>query len=198
MGGKRGGARLLCLGQLLVERLRGVKFKGHGGFANRDRGRLLIHLLALQVALKRIEEEPVVRHAVPVEHLLLLLRPDAVVLVEEVQEPTFGLLQSRISAGLEIAQIGEDALLEFLGVLDRAAKGLETKGEASDNVGAGYMEEVTPASGVNIGGSNAHRIAGTLHLPEHTRDVVAGREQETTNELVGLPVDRSREKEVFH
>ena len=53
-------------------------------------------------------------YAVPVEYLLLLLRSDAIVLVHEVQERTFWLLERCIGARLEIAQIRKDALFEFL------------------------------------------------------------------------------------
>ena len=43
--------------------------------------------------------------AVPVEDLLLLLRANAIVLVEVVQEWTFGLLKRSVGASLEIAQV---------------------------------------------------------------------------------------------
>ena len=44
-------------------------------------------------------------HTVPVEHFLLLLCPDAIVLVQKIQERALGFLQRRISARLEVAQI---------------------------------------------------------------------------------------------
>ena len=44
-------------------------------------------------------------HAVPIKHLLLLLRSDAVVLVHEIEERALWLLERRISARFEIAQI---------------------------------------------------------------------------------------------
>jgi hypothetical protein len=85
-----------------------------------------------------------VRNTVPVENLLLLLGTDAVVLVQEIQERALGLLQGGISPGLEVSQIGENTLLEFLGVLDGAAKGLESEGEASNDIGSRDVEEVAP------------------------------------------------------
>nr|POE56750.1 hypothetical protein CFP56_33722 [Quercus suber] len=116
------------------------------------------------VAFERVEEEAVVRHAVPVEDLLLFLRADAVVLVEEVEEGALGLLERGIGAGLEIAQVGEDAFLEFLRVLDRPAEGLETKGETPDDVGARDMEQITPARG----GQQAWDGNGTSSSPTVT------------------------------
>lgn len=44
-------------------------------------------------------------HTVPVENLLLLLRPYAIVLIHEVEEGALWLFEGRIGAGLEIAQI---------------------------------------------------------------------------------------------
>ena len=67
------------------------------------------------------------RYAVPVEHLLLLLRSNAIVLVHEVEEGAFWLLERRIGARLEVAQIREDAFLELLRVLHRSSKGLEAE-----------------------------------------------------------------------
>jgi hypothetical protein len=141
---KRGGVRLLRLGQLLIQRLGRIKFERQGRLTDGNRSGLLVHLLALEVSLKRIQEQPVMRNAVPVENLLLLLGTDTVVLVQEVQERTLGLLQGRIGPGLEISQVGENSLLEFLGVLNRATKGLESEGEASHDIGSGNVEEVAP------------------------------------------------------
>ena len=76
------------------------------------------------------------RYAVPVEDLLLLLGANAVVLVEEVEERAFRLLERGIGAGFEVAQVREDAFLEFLRVLHGSAKGLEAEGQASHDVGA--------------------------------------------------------------
>lgn len=135
----------MCLCELLEERLGRVEFEGECGLADSHGGGLLAHLLTLQVALQGIEKEPVVGHAVPVEDLLLLLCANAVVLVQEIKESALGLLQRCIGTRLQVAQIGEDALFELLGVLDGTAKGLESEGEASHDVGAGDVEEVVPA-----------------------------------------------------
>ena len=67
-------------------------------------------------------------YAVPIEHLLLLLRSDAIVLVHEVEEGALGLLKGRVGARLEVAQIGEDAFFELLRVLYRSPKSLEAEG----------------------------------------------------------------------
>ena len=67
------------------------------------------------------------RHAIPIENLLFLLRSNAVVLVHKVEERTLGFLERCIGPGLEVSQIREDAFLEFLGVLDRTPESLETK-----------------------------------------------------------------------
>jgi hypothetical protein len=45
---------------------------------------VLVHLLPLQISLESIQEEAVVRYAVPEKHLLLLLGANAVILVKEV------------------------------------------------------------------------------------------------------------------
>lgn len=142
--GEGRGVGLLGLGELLEQRLGRVELEGEGGLVDGDGGGLLAHLLPLEIPLEGIEKEAVVGHAVPVEDLLLLLGPDAVVLVEEVQEAALGLFQRGIGAGLQVSQIGEDALLELLGVLDGAAEGLEAEGQASHDVGAGDVEEIVP------------------------------------------------------
>jgi hypothetical protein len=85
-----------------------------------------------------------VRHAVPVEHLLLLLRPDTVVLVQVIQECALGFLQCCIGSGLEVPQIGEDTLLKLFRVLDWTSEGLESECETSDNIGTGDVEQVAP------------------------------------------------------
>lgn len=167
---------LLGLGQLLVERLRGVVLEGEGRLADSNRGGFLAHLFSLEVALEGIEEKTVVGHAVPVKDFLLLLGADAVVLVQEVEELALGLFEGGIGAGLEVSEVGEDALFELLGVLYGAAESLESEGEAADNVGAGDVEE---------------------GVPQNTRDVFAGGEQEAANVLVLLPIDGSRDEEVF-
>lgn len=79
-------------------------------------------------------------HAVPVEYLLLLLRADAIVFVHKVKESALGLFEGRIGARFEVAQIREDALFEFLRVLDRSPKGLEPEGQASYDVSPGNVK----------------------------------------------------------
>ena len=85
------------------------------------------------------------RHAIPVEDFLLLLCPDAIVLVQKVQERTLGFFKGCIGSRLEVSQIGENALLELLRVLHWASKGLETERETPDNIGARDVEKVVPA-----------------------------------------------------
>ena len=83
-------------------------------------------------------------NAVPVEYLLLFLGPDTVVLVQKVQKGTLGLFERCVGTRLQVAQIGKDALLEFLRVLHRSPERLKSEGETSDNVGAGDVKEVIP------------------------------------------------------
>ena len=83
-------------------------------------------------------------HAIPVEHLLLLLRSDAIVLVHKVEEWTLGFLERCIGARLEVAQIREDALLKLFRILNRASEGLETEGETSHDIRTGDVKEVVP------------------------------------------------------
>lgn len=84
------------------------------------------------------------RHAVPVEYLLFLLRPDAVVLVQEVKERTLRLLQRCVGASLEVPQVGEDAFLELLRVLHGSSERLKPKRQASYNISARYVEKIIP------------------------------------------------------
>jgi hypothetical protein len=165
VGSKRGGVRLLRLGQLLIQGLGRIKFERQGRLANGDRSGLLVHLLAFEVSLKRIQEQPIMRNAVPVENLLLLLGTNAVVLVQEIQERTLRLLQSRIGPSLEISQVGENTLLEFLGVLNRAAKGLESEGEASHDIGSRDVEEVAPRTAglLVVGLARGLGVVGASH-----------------------------------
>jgi hypothetical protein len=118
---------LLGLGELFVKGLRGIVLERQGRLANSHCGSLLAHLLALEVSFQGIKEEAVVGNAVPVEDLLLLLRSNAVVLVEEVKERALRLLQRRVGSRFQVSKIGEDALFELLRVLDWAAKGLESE-----------------------------------------------------------------------
>lgn len=125
--GKRRVVGLLCLGELLEQRLARVEFKRQSRLADGNRRGLLAHLLPLQVAFQRVEEESVMWHAVPVKDLLLLLRADAVVLVQEVEERALWLLERSISTRLEVSQVGEDSLFKLFRVLDGSAKGLEAE-----------------------------------------------------------------------
>lgn len=68
------------------------------------------------------------RNAVPVEHLLLLLCANAVVLVEEVKEGALGFLEGCVGASLEVSEVGKNAFLEFLGILDGTTEGLKSEG----------------------------------------------------------------------
>lgn len=111
-------------------------------------------------------------NAVPVKDLLLLLGADAVVLVEKVEELALGLFQGGISAGLEISEIGEDALLKLFGVFYRTAEGLKSEGQASNDISARDVEE---------------------SVPKNARDVFACGKEETANVLILLPVNRSRD-----
>ena len=85
------------------------------------------------------------RHAVPIEDLLLLLGADAVVLVEEIEEGAFRFFERRVGSSLEVAQIGENTLLELLRVFYGSAKGLESEGQAAYDICTGYVEKVVPA-----------------------------------------------------
>lgn len=114
-------------GELLKEGLRRVELEGERRLVDGYGRGLLAHLLALQVPLQSIEEEAVVGYAVPVEHFLLFLSANAVVLVKKVKERALGLLQRGVGSGLEVAKIRENTLFELLGVLDWPAKGLETE-----------------------------------------------------------------------
>lgn len=136
---------MLGFGELLKERLGGIEFERKSWFIDSDSCGLLSHLLPLEVAFESIEEESVVWYAVPVENLLLLLCADAVVLVQEVKEATLWLFEGGIGAGLEISEIGKDALLKLLRVLHWSSKGLKSEGKASNNVGAGNVKEIVPA-----------------------------------------------------
>jgi hypothetical protein len=83
-------------------------------------------------------------HTVPVKDLLLLLRSDTVVLVQEVKKAALWLLKGGICARFQVPQVRKDTLLEFLRVLHRATKCLESKRKATDNIGAGNVKEIIP------------------------------------------------------
>jgi hypothetical protein len=166
----------LSLGQLLIQRLRRVVLEGQSRFADSDGGGFLAHLLTLQVSLQGVEEEAVMGDAVPIEDLLLLLRSDTVVLVEEVEESALGLFQRGIGSRLEIAQVREDTFLKLLGVLDGSTKGLESERQATNNVGAGDVEEV---------------------VPKNARHIFASWQEKAADVLVWLPIDGGRDEKVF-
>ena len=81
---------------------------------------------------------------IPIEDLLLLLRADAIVLVQKVQECRLWLLERGIGAGLQVAQVRKDALLKLFRIRHRPAECLEPEGEAAHNVRAGDVEKVVP------------------------------------------------------
>jgi hypothetical protein len=129
---------------LFKKGLGGVEFERQSRFADCDCGSLLIHLFSLEIPFQCIEEKTIMRNAIPIENFLLLLRSDAVVLVEEIEERTFRLFQGCICSRLEIAEIGEYAFLELLGVLHWPAKRLKAEGKASYDICPRNMEEVVP------------------------------------------------------
>ena len=75
------------------------------------------------------------RHTIPIEDLLLLLSSDAIVLVKEIKERAFRFLERSIGPSFQVSQIRKDALLEFFGILDRTAKGLESECQAPNDIG---------------------------------------------------------------
>lgn len=134
-------------------------------------------------------------HAIPIEHFLLLLGADAVVLVKKVEKGALGLLQGGIGPGLEISQIREDSLLELLGVLDRTAKGLEPERQASNNVGTRDVKEIVPTT-VSSGTRRLARRIGDI--PQNARNVFSGGQKESSNILLMRPINRRGDEEVFH
>lgn len=135
--------------------------------------------------------------AVPVKHLLFLLRSNAVVFVHEIEKGTLGLFKRRIGAGLEVAKVGEDTLLEFFRVLHWSAKCLETKGQAANNIGARDVEKIVPSDLVSMN-LLLCLPAIELGLPEHTRHIFPRGQQESSDVLVRCPVYWSRNQKVFY
>jgi len=135
---------LLGLCELLEEGLRRVIFERERRLADGDGGGLLTHLFSLEISFESIEEKTVMRDTVPVKDLLLLLSSNTVVLVQEVEEGTLWLFERCICARLEVPQVGEDALFEFLRVLHWSAESLEAKGKATNDVGASDVKEIVP------------------------------------------------------
>jgi len=128
-------------------------------------------------------------YAVPVEDLLLLLRPDAVVLVEEVQETTLGLFEGGIGARLQVAQIGKDPLLKLLRVLHRPPKRLESERKTSYNIGTGDVKEVVPATFVSY-----CPLPSTTRPRTITRKKRIRRLEEESAECTGLESSRQELK----
>ena len=115
--------------------------------------------------------------AIPVKDFLLFLGSNAIVLVQKVKKGALRLFQGRIGTRLEISQVRENTLLELLGVFDGASEGLESKREASNNIGAGDMEEV---------------------VPQHARHILARGQQKPANVLIWLPINGGGDEKVFH
>lgn len=82
--------------------------------------------------------------AVPVKDLLLLLRPDCVVVVEVLEEVRAGLLQDRLLSGSQVPQVREDALLEFFWTGDGDALAPEAVLDDPDNVRPGDQKVAVP------------------------------------------------------
>lgn len=71
---------------MLVKSLLRVVDEGQGGFGDSLGRGLDAEFLSLQITVESIEEESVVGNGEPVKDLLFLLRPNAVVLEQELQE----------------------------------------------------------------------------------------------------------------
>ena len=117
------------------------------------------------------------RYAVPVEHLLLFLSTDAIVLIKKIKKWTLGFFQRGICTRLQVSQIGENTLLKLLRVLNRTTECLKSERQASHNVRAGDMEKV---------------------VPQDARNIFAGGEKESSDVLIWRPVDRRGYEKIFH
>jgi hypothetical protein len=100
----------------------------------------------------------------PVEDFLFLLCSDAIVLVEEVEEFGFRLFQRSVSSGFEVAEVGEDALFEFLCVADRSAECKEAVCEGADDICAGDVKEVVPI--VRLSNRKTHHRTQETYSPD--------------------------------
>lgn len=80
------------------------------------------------------------RDTVPVEHLLLLLRANAIIFVQKIQKRALGLFEGRIGAGFEVSQIGKDALLKLFRILHGTTKRLKSERKAANDVGTRDMK----------------------------------------------------------
>jgi hypothetical protein len=145
-GGSGGDDLWQCLGLavLFVEGTLLVVSERDGGLRGYDRGGLLAHLFALEVTLEGVKEQTVMGHRVPVEHLLLLLGADALVLEEQVEERRLGLFEASVLGGLEVAQIAEYTFLKLLHVAYGPAKCFETEQKGADNIGSGDKVAAVP------------------------------------------------------
>lgn len=111
------------------------------------------------------------RHTIPVEDLLLLLGANAVVLVKEVKKRTLRLLQRRICARLQVAQIREDTLFKLLGVLDRATESLKSERETSYDIRARDVKEIVPALLLDMAKSDTCTVKGAALTIAHRRHI---------------------------
>lgn len=72
-----------------------------------------------------------------------------------------GLFETGVNTGFEIPEIAEDALFEFLHIPDGPAKGLESKYEGADDVGAGDVVEAVPEDAGDVfGGGEEEAVEG--------------------------------------
>lgn len=105
---------------------------------------------SLHLSLQGFPQQILMRHLVPEEDFLFFLRPNAPVLVQEFQKLAPWLLQNRIDAWLEVAQIGEDSLLEFLGVQYASSHLLEVKNQDLDYICPCNEEPSLPKDATNL------------------------------------------------
>ena len=104
----------------------------------------------LEIPFNGIQEERFVGDAMPKEHFLLLLRTNAAVAEEEIQEFRFRLLQNRVRSRFQVSQIRKDALFKLFGIEDGPSSLCETKDENLDDVRAGYEELSPPEDAGNV------------------------------------------------
>ena len=94
---------MLRFRELLKQRLRRVEFERESWFIDGHGGGLLIHLFALEIPLKGIEEQSIMGHTIPVEYFLLLLCANTVVFIQKVQKRALGFFEGCVGARLEIS-----------------------------------------------------------------------------------------------
>lgn len=132
------------LRELVEQRHAGIVIKRQRGLGCGTSGWFLAHFLSFQISLEGIEEQSIVRHGEPIEHLLLLLGSYAVVLIEEVEKLGLRFFQRSVGAGFQISQIREDALFELFGIDDGTAERLKAICQGPYDIGAGDMKEIIP------------------------------------------------------